>query len=329
MTTPCGVRLLGTGSAVPETILDNETLAKRFGVDADWIEQRSGIRERRVCGRGESVFTLELEALRNAMDNASVQPTDLSLIITASVTSEMTCPSNASRLGGAIGAVPTGGFDLVAACCGFVSAMNVADSLIRAGGYETIAVVGGDCMTGISDMHERGSAILFGDAAGCAILQRSDTPTEGCIYQRMNGDGTDWSSLYIPNRLDEVVEDDGFDVPLGKLRMKGKEVYKFAVNTFQDLAVETMANTQLAVEDIAQFICHQSNARIIESAMQKLSLPSEKVYINIDRYGNSSSGSVSLCLDQLWRNGSISRGDTIVMLAFGGGLTWTSSVWNL
>ncbi len=325
----CGVRILGTGSAIPSGILDNATLAARFDVDEEWIHQRTGIRERRICQDGESTFTLQVQALERALESAGVDAADLSMVVAASVSSEMTCPSNASRVSEAVGAPGAGAFDLVAACSGFVYAMNTAECLVRSGRYETIAVVGCDSMSLISDANHRGSAILFGDAAGAAILQRCDDPEIGCFYQVMGGDSTQWPTLYIPRREEDEVEGDGFDLALGMLRMKGKEVYKFAVKKFQEVAEDLLRETGLGVDDISQFICHQSNARIIESAQTKLGLPPEKVYMNIDRYGNSSSGSVGLCLDELWRSGRISRGDVIVMLAFGGGLTWASGAWRI
>ncbi|MBC8523254.1 ketoacyl-ACP synthase III [PVC group bacterium] len=326
---PCGVRLLGTGSAVPDDILANQELADQFNVDVDWIEQRTGIIERRICSEDVGTFELQSEALKQALENTGLQGSDLSLIICASVTSEMTCPSNACRVAAEVNAAPAGAFDLVAACCGFVYAMNVADSLIRSGQYETIAVVGCDAMSKLTDRQDRGTSILFGDAAGAAILRRDDDPELGCFYQNMHADGEPWPALYIPKTESQVVEGDPSTTKLGCLRMQGKEVYKFAVSTFTRITEELLNETGLKPDDVTQFICHQSNMRIIESAQEKLGLPDEKVYKNIRYFGNSSSGSAALCFDQLWQAGKMKHGDTIVLLAFGGGLTWASSAWRL
>jgi len=326
---PCGVRILGAGSAVPDNILGNEELAERFDVDVDWIEQRTGIVERRYCNDDEGTFELQVRALEKALENSGLKGSDLSLIICASVTSEMTCPSNACRVAHEVSAAPAGAFDIVAACSGFVYAMNLADSLIRSGTQHTIAVVGCDAMSKLTDYNDRGTSILFGDAAGAVILQRCDDPEIGCFYQTMSADGECWPALYIPSCEEEVVEGDTSTTSLGNLRMKGKEVYKFAVTKFQELAETLLEDTGLTPDDVSQFICHQSNMRIIESAQNKLGLPEDKVYKNISHFGNSSAGAAALCFDQLWQAGKINRGDTIVLLAFGGGLTWASSAWRI
>jgi 3-oxoacyl-[acyl-carrier-protein] synthase-3 len=186
-------------------------------------------------------------------------------------------------------------------------------------------------MSTVCDYTDRSVSILFGDAAGAAILVRDDDdPSVGCLHQSLNADGATWPSLYMPRRVNEVpVEDIDNPIALGCLRMNGREVYKFAVNKFRQVIEDALAATGLAVDDIAQFICHQSNVRIIDAAKEKIGLPDDKVYINIDKYGNSSAGSVGLCFDQLWQSGKVKRGDTVVFVAFGGGLTWASSVWRL
>ena len=326
---PCGVRVLGTGSAVPEYVLDNEELAKEHGVEPEWIEQRTGIIERRICNEDEGTFELQCRALKAALQDTGLTGSDLSLIICASVTPEMMCPSNACRVAAEVNAKPAGAFDLVAACCGFVYAMNVADSLIRSGFYKTIAVIGCDAMSKLTDRSDRGTSILFGDAAGAVILTCDDDPERGCFYQKMNANGEPWPALYIPTKESQVVEGDTATTEIGMLRMQGKEVYKFAVSTFTKITEELLNETGLKPDDVAQFICHQSNMRIIESAQEKLGLPDDKDYKNIRLFGNSSSGSAALCFDQLWQAGKMKHGDTIVMLAFGGGLTWSSSAWRL
>ena len=329
---PCGVRIAGCGSCVPEKRLTNEELAGMMDTSDEWIRQRTGISERRVLDldKGESQFWLATESLRNALADADMQASDLDLIIHASVTSKMTCPSTACRIAAELGAEPAGAFDLLAACSGFVYALNVGEAMIRSGRYRSVGVIGCDAMSTAVDYSDRSVAILFGDVAGSAVLVRDEDLNRGCLYQNLNADGRMWPSLYIPDDESDLpvgVEDSG--ARMGTLRMDGREVYKFAVGKFREVIQDALTATGLSVDDVAQFVCHQSNVRIIASAMDKLGLPEEKVYINIDKFGNSSAGSVGLCLDQLWKAGKIKRGDAIVFVAFGGGLTWASSVWRV
>ena len=325
-----GVRIAGVGSAVPERRLTNADLEKLVDTSDEWIVQRTGIRERRVVDPSkETTRTLGTLALQRALADAGMKGSDLDLVILGSVTSEMTCPSTACRIVGDVGATPAGSFDLVAACCGFVYSINVADSLVRSGRYRAVGVVGCDTLSTVCDYNDRTVCILFGDAAGAVVLTPDDDPGLGCIYQTMNSDPAMWDSLYIPRLPRDVPPNDQFTNKLGTLRMNGREVYKFAINKFREVIEESLVKTGLEVGDISQFICHQSNLRIIESAKEKIGLPDEKVFINIDLFGNCSGGSVGLCLDQLWQAKKVKRGDHILMCAFGGGLTWASSVWKL
>ncbi|MHC4651245.1 MAG: beta-ketoacyl-ACP synthase III, partial [Planctomycetota bacterium] len=318
-------------SAVPDKVLTNFDLEKMVDTSDEWIVQRTGIRERRMVNpETEGTFTLSRDALQRALDHAGMQASELDQIIIGTVTAEMTCPSVACRVSQALGAAPAGAFDLVAACSGFVYSINVADSLVRAGRNSAVGVVGCDTMTTASDFSERTVSILFGDAAGAAILVRDDDPSVGCIYQSSQADGSMWESLYIPRLPRDVPEHDGDNpIKLGCLRMNGREIFKFAVAKFRDVIREALDATGLTVDQISQFVCHQSNVRIIDAAKHRLGLPPEKVYINIDRYGNSSAGSVGLCFDELWRAGKINRGDYVLLVAFGGGLTWATSIWKI
>jgi len=326
-----GVRLAGTGSAVPPRVLSNADLEKMVDTSDEWIVQRTGIRERRIVGQGvEDTATLSRDALARALEAAEMSAGDLDLIIIGCCTQESTVPSTACRVAAMLGLDSTGGFDLLAGCSGFVYALNLADSLIRSGRHRTIGVVGCDVLSNITDYSDRSLCILFGDAAGAAVLTRDDDPSRGCIFQSLEADGTRWETLYLPHEERQVPEwDRNNPIKLGCLRMQGREVYKFAVNKFREVIENALVATGLEVDDIAQFICHQSNARIIESAKEKIGLPDEKVLINIDRYGNTSAGSVGLCLDELVRGGKIKQGDAIVLVAFGAGLTWASSVWRV
>jgi 3-oxoacyl-[acyl-carrier-protein] synthase-3 len=326
----CGVRILGTGSAVPERRLTNADFARMMDTSDEWIKQRTGISERRVLDlRTEGCSTLAQRALERALVGAGIKATELDFVIVATVTMEMTCPSVACRIAGAIGATNAAAFDLGAACSGFVYALNTAEAMIRAGRARTIAVLGAEAMSSIIDYTDRSVSILFGDAAGCAIIQAVPDSTKGCIYQHMGADGSGWHALYIPRRQSDVpAEDADNPIRLGSLRMNGKEVFRFAVTKFKEVIEDAFKKTNLTPADVSQVICHQSNIRIIDSAREKLNIDPSKIYVNIDRYGNSSAGSVPLCLDELWRDGKITPGKPFMMVAFGGGLTWASSVWN-
>lgn len=326
-----GVRIAGSGSAVPDRVLTNFDLEKMVDTSDEWITQRTGIHERRIVDpQQEGTFTLSRDALARALENAGMNASELDLIILGTVTAEMTCPSTACRVADALGAAPAGAFDLVAACSGFVYSVNLADTLVRSGRYRAVGVIGCDTLSTIVDYEERSVSILFGDAAGAVVLVRDDDPARGCRYQTLNSDGSMWPSLYIPRRPQEVPPgDENNPVRMGNLRMQGREVYKFAVTKFRDVILEALEKTSLTVDDVDQFICHQSNMRIIESAKEKLGLPDDKVHVNIDRYGNCSAGSVGIVFDELWQAGKIKPGGTVLMVAFGGGLTWASNVWNV
>lgn len=327
----CGVAIAGVGGCAPPGVLTNEQLEGMMDTSAEWIEQRTGIRRRHVVDpTREDTVTVARDAMQAALDDAGMKATDLDLLILASVTSEMTCPSNACRVAAELGAMPAGAFDLVAACSGWVYGSNLADCLIRTGRYRTIGVVGCDILSQRVDYEERSVSILFGDGAGAAIFTRDDDPSRGCIYQTMNADGSNWHALYMPNSVREVPEEDRDNtIRIGRLRMRGREVFKFAVNKFREVIEDALERTGLGVDDVDHFICHQSNVRIIDAAKDRLGLPDEKVHVNIHEYGNTSAGSIGLVMNDLWSAGRVQRGQTIVFVAFGGGLTWSSSVWRV
>ena len=299
----------------------------------EWIVQRTGIRERRVIDRskGESCYTLSSEALRRALADAKLSPTDLDLIIIATISAEMMCPHAACRVAAEVGAGHAGAMDLSAACCGWVYAVNIAHDLVRGGAYNTVAVIGCDTLTDVMDYttEGRGCAILFGDVAGAAILRATDDTTKGILAQSMHADGRGWRDLYIPEHERDYPGPPPPGHKLGTMFMNGREVFRFAVVKFSDLIQQTLDKAGLTAEQVDHFVCHQSNARILEAARERFGLPQEKLYVNIDRVGNSSAGSVPLCLDELRRAGRIRDGQVVMFVAFGGGLTWASSLWQL
>ena len=326
---PAGVRIAGTGLAAPKHVVTSAELAQRHGQDEAWIVQRTGIRERRIADDGTTVIDLAREAVAQALDRASIPASRLDLLLCATLTGEMVCPSTAARVVHELGAGRAGAMDVNAACSGFVYGLNLGSGLIEAGRARTVAVVGADLLSRITDWNEPRTSSLFGDGAGAAVLVAGDDPEQGCLYQSMNSNGSLWRELYLPTHASQVPEGAVFSGALHKLQMNGREVYKFAVSTLLETVDVALAATGLTLDDIAMIVAHQSNARILESVREKLGLPTEKVYVNIDRFGNTSAASVAICLHELFEARRIGRGDRVMMLAVGGGMTWASSVWRL
>lgn len=329
-----GVRIAGTGHAVPEKVVTNHDLAKVMDTSDEWIAQRTGIRQRRVCdpAKGEGPTSLSAEALRRALADARMHASELDLIILGTVSGEMLCPSTACRVADAVGATPAGAYDIVAACCGFVYGLNQASALIRSGQARNVAVIGCDCLYSHMDPDNRAVSVLFGDSAGAAVLRATDDLSRGIIASTMHADGSRWQDLYIPNNerdLPPGVDAVRDKVKYGTLQMNGREVYKFAVGTFTPLIESTLERAGLKPDDVSMYVCHQSNARMLEAARERLGVAPEKLYINIDRFGNCSAGSVPVALDELRKMGKCREGELVMFVAFGGGMTWASSLWRM
>jgi 3-oxoacyl-[acyl-carrier-protein] synthase III len=329
-----GVHIAGTGLGLPEETLTNKDLELLMDTSDEWIRQRTGVSERRRSdpNKKESATYLSAQAVQHALENANLKPEDLDLIIVATVSMEMTCPSTACRVGDIIGAGITGGFDLTAACCGFVFGLNTAWSLIRSGAYKTIAVIGCDILSEVVEYNTqyRNTAVVLGDGAGAAILTATDDKSKGIIAQKMYGDGSRWRDLYIPRKERDYPETGHpADHKNGLMFMKGREVFRFAVKAFPKIIQETLDEANVKKDDISMFICHQSNSRILDVAREKFGLPQEKLYVNINRYGNTSAGSIPICLHELREQNKLQDGDLVMFVAFGGGLTWGSSLWRI
>ncbi len=313
-------------------VLTNAHLTKLMDTSDEWIVQRTGIHERRICdaSKGEGPTWLCTNALKKAIASARIDPTELDLVIVASVSGEMTCPSTACRVSAAVGASKAAAFDILAACSGFVYGAQIAHDMIRAGSHRTVAVIGCDVMSRILDYHNRAVAILFGDSAGAAIFRATDDMTRGLIAASMHADGTRWHDLYQPRCTANIPAGaDPAPERMGALQMLGREVYKFAVGTFTGLIEQTLEQAGVKPEDVDMYVCHQSNARMLESARERFGIPHEKMYINIDRLGNCSAGSVPVALDELRAKGKCKEGDLVMFVAFGGGLTWAASLWRV
>ena len=325
-----GARIAGTGIGLPSRVVTNADLSKIIETSDEGVIQRTGIRERRLLSPGERLGDLAKQAVLQALDNARLTPRDLDLIICATITPEMCCPSTASRLAGEIGATPAGAMDLSAACSGFVYGMNIAASLLATGQYRNIAVIGAEALSQITDWKDRRTCVLFGDGAAAAIFSASDDSNQGCLYQTMASDGGKWKLLFVPRAEHDVpAECDFFSGTLNTLQMNGREVFKFAVTTMQAMIDSTLAACGVKSSDLAMVIAHQSNQRILESVRERLNLPAEKFWLNIERYGNTSAASVPICLHEAMTAGRIKKGDLVLFVGIGGGLTWASSVWRM
>lgn len=326
-----GVRVAGTGLAVPDRVLTNDDLSAIVDTNDEWIIQRTGIKERRIVNDDQTVVDLGVDSLNQALERAGMKPTELDLVILATMTPEMACPSSAAQLVSKIGAVPAGAMDLSAACSGFVYALNVAAGLIQSGHARNVGVVGAETLSRVLDFTDRRTCVLFGDGAGAAVVTADDNIERGCLYQSMCSDGDRWRELYLPRHEGHIPADGAPGVFSGNyntLQMNGREVFKFAVTTTQSAIDEALEKAGATADEIAMVIPHQSNLRILESARQKLNLPPEKFCINIDRFGNTSAASVPIALHEQLVDNRIAEGDLVLFLAMGGGLSWTTSLWR-
>ena len=321
-----GAIIAGTGSFLPEKRLTNADLSVMVDTNDDWIVQRTGIRERRIAGPDETTAGMAAAAARKALEAAGLKATDLDLIICATCTGDMLFPSTACFIGAALELTAVPAFDVTAACCGFLYALQTATAFVKSGLYKNVLVVGAEMLSRIVDYTDRGTCILFGDGAGAVVLQRSTDTSQGVIYGSLHGDGSGWDMIYCkPGNRHPAKDALANDKDLF-MTLRGREVYKFAVQRFEELIVDAMRKCELSADDVKLIVPHQVNQRIIDSAMSKLGFPMEKAFINIDRYGNTSAASIPIALDEAVRAGKLSKGDVFLMVAFGAGLTWANSV---
>lgn len=322
-----GAIIIGTGSYVPEKRLTNDDLSKMVETNDEWITQRTGIKERRIAGPGESTATLGTAAARRALEAAGLEPRELDLIVCGTISPEMTFPSTACFIAAELGLNSTPAFDVTAACSGFIYTLETGASFIKSGGrYRNVLVIGAETLSRITDYKDRGSCILFGDGAGAVVLQRSNDANRGVIYSGLHADGNGWEMLCCKPGSRHPLDAEMLASGGQYMKIKGREVYKFAVQRFEELIEDAMRKCELTPDRIKLIVPHQVNKRIIDSAMEKLGLGPEKAYVNIDKYGNTSAASIPIALDEAWRAGRISKGDIIVLVAFGAGLTWANAV---
>ncbi len=322
----CGVIIAGTGSYIPERRLTNDDLARIVDTNDEWITQRTGIKERRIAAEHETTASMGTAAARRALESAGLSARDLDLLICATITPEMQFPSTACFIAAALGLDSTPAFDLTAACSGFVYAIETGSNFIKSGRYRNVLVLGAETLSRVTDYTDRASCILFGDGAGAVVLRRSDDPRQGIIYSALYADGNRWDMLYCPPGSRNPINERMVAQRGQYMQIKGREVYKFAVQRFNELIADAMSRCNLKPDQVKLIVPHQVNQRIIDSAMERLELPSDKAYVNIDKFGNTSAASIPIALDEAWRAGRIHSGDIIILVAFGAGLTWGSAV---
>jgi len=328
---PAGVRITGTGMAVPPRKVSNDDLAKFVDTSDEWIRPRTGIVTRHLSTDEQLTSDLAAEATTQALRNAGLEPKELDLLVCATMTPDVICPATACRIISKIGAVPCGAMDLNLACTGLVAGLSIANNFIMSGAYKHVAVIGADRLSTIVNWEDRKTCVLFGDAAGAMILSASDNPQQHCLHQKLNSDGDMGEALYVPRSESDIPErgKESFNGKFDTLQMNGREVFKFAVNALQECVREALEHTGLGPEDIKMVIPHQSNIRMLKSAWKKMGFPDDKIYINIDRFGNTSAASIGLCMHELTEQGRLEEGDHVIFVAQGGGLTWGASLWRL
>lgn len=320
------VSIVGTGSYVPEKILTNAELERLVETSDEWITTRTGIKERRIAATGEHTSDLAAKAAQAALDNAGMSADEIDLIIVATVTPDMFFPSTACFVQTKIGAKNAACFDVSAACSGFLYAVEIAQQFITSHTYDTILVIGADKLSAIVDWTDRNTCVLFGDGAGAAIL-RHRGGGHGVISTYMASDGALSDILYIPGGGSRFpIDATNADQRLNCIKMNGKETYKHAVTSMLDAAHKALAEANLTPADLACIIPHQANLRIIEAIAHRLDLPLERFMVNLNRFGNTSAAAVAIALDEANRTGRMKVGDYVLLVVFGGGLTWAASV---
>jgi len=317
--------ITGTGMYVPGQVVTNDDLSKLVDTSDEWIRSRTGIAERRIADATETSVSMAVAAARQACAQAGIDSAELDLVIVATYTPDQLMPSVASLVQNELGAKHAGAFDLNAACSGFVYALSVGSQFVRTGAAEKVLVVGADFVSRFLDFTDRRTCVLFGDGAGAVILEASDEPA-GLLSMDLGSDGSMGHHLTLGSPKRYVGLNGARTVDRAFMQMNGQEVYRFAVKVMGEAAATVVERAGLTYDDIDLFIPHQANLRIINHAARRLELPREKVWVNVDRYGNTSNASVPICLVEAEEAGALRRGMNVVLVGFGGGLTWAAGV---
>lgn len=320
-------RITGTGSAVPDKVLTNLDLEKLVDTNDEWITSRTGIKERRIAATGEYTSTFAILAARRALAMAGLSPEELDLIILGTVTPDFPFPSTACIIQHELGACNAAAFDLSAACSGFIYGLNMAEAYIKSGMAKKVLVMGAEVLTRIVDFSDRNTCILFGDGSGAVVLE-ADSGEQGILSTHIFSNGNHWGLLYQPGAGSRhpAADPQTVEEKLCYLRMEGNEVFKHAVRAMGDAAVAALDHNKVSAADLALLIPHQANRRIIEATGKRIGIDEGKVFVNLHKYGNTSSASIPIALDEANREGRIKPGDLVLLDAFGGGFTYGSAL---
>jgi len=313
------VTITGLGAYAPERVITNEELAGMVETSDEWIVERTGIRERRIAADSQALSDLSLPAARAALEQAGSDGTDVDLLIVATVTPDMMFPSTSAILADRLGAAEAAAYDLSAGCTGFMYALAQAYGMVAAGLSRRALVVGGDVLSRILDWTDRSTVVLFGDGAGAVVLEPAQEA--GFLAFELGADGSGGEHLWLPGSGSRI-----FDHPDRMVKMNGREVFRFATRVLVSSAEAVLDRCRTSVSDVDVYVPHQANVRIIDHATKKLGIPSERVVINVDRYGNTSSGSIPLALAEAQSDGRLRRGSLVLMTGMGAGLTWGSAL---
>jgi 3-oxoacyl-[acyl-carrier-protein] synthase-3 len=313
------VTITGLGAYAPERVVTNDELSQLVDTSDEWIMERTGIRERRIAADSQALSDLSLPASQQALEQAGIDGADVDLLIVATVTPDMMFPSTSALLADQLGARDAAAYDLSAGCTGFMYAIAQAYGMIAAGLSKRALVVGGDLLSRILDWSDRSTVVLFGDGAGAVVLERSDQA--GFLAFELGADGAGGEHLWLPGSGSRQFED-----PEQFVKMNGREVFKFATRVLVQSAEAVLARYGATIEDVDVYVPHQANVRIIDHATKKLGIPSDRVVINVDRYGNTSSGSIPLALAEAQADGRLQPGNLVLMTGMGAGLTWGSAL---
>lgn len=320
-------RITGTGSALPDKILTNADLERMVDTSDEWITTRTGIKQRRIASEGEYTSTFAVKASLQALQMAGITADQLDLIILGTVTPDFPFPATACIVQHEIGAVNAAAFDISAACSGFVYGLSLADSQIRTGAAQRILVIGAEVLSRIVDWTDRNTCILFGDGAGAAVIE-AVSGDDGLLSTHIFTNGSCWNTLYQPGcgSRNPATNPNILQERLCYIRMEGNDVFKHAVRAMEEAACTALTANGMRPEDISLFIPHQANRRIIDAIAKRLGLPEDKVFINLHNYGNTSSASIPISLDEANRSGRLAHGDVVLLDSFGGGFTYGSAL---
>lgn len=319
--------IAGIGHAVPDKVLSNADLEKLVETNDEWIVQRTGIRERRICADGEGTSTLAAQAARNALANAQTDPMDVDLVVVGTVTGDFPFPSTSCLVQESLGAKNAGALDVGAACAGFIYSLSVAAAMVEAGHVRNALVIGADALTKFVDWTDRGTCILFGDGAGAVLLRGEEDTDRGLITTVLLADGSGAKHIELAvGGSRHAACDPASQGYSPHIFMAGSEVYRFAVQAMGDACCRALEQAGMTTDQIDLFVPHQANLRIIESAAKRLKLPPEKVFLNVDRYGNTSGGSIPLGLSEAAEQGLLKPGKVVMTVGFGAGLVWGANL---